>query len=389
MTPLATYRLQFAPAFRFADAAALAPYLASLGVSHVYLAPVCAARPGSSHGYDVVDPTRLNPELGGETGFRAMAAAFRRNGLGLILDIVPNHMGIGGDSNRYWLDVLEWGREGRFVGWFDIDWAAPGLDGRLLLPVLGEAYGLALEGGALELRRDAGGFAVWAHRSHRLPVSPRSYASILRAGGAAYLAEAAEALDGASAYDPRWAALKARIATAPEAGAAAAAFRGNPASLDRLIEAQAWRPAKFTLDRDGLNYRRFFAISDLAAVRVEDPDVFAATQALPLALVEEGIADGLRIDHVDGLRDPKAYLHALREGRRPFWLLVEKILAPDETLPADWGIDGTTGYEAANLLVGLLTDREGAAAIERDWRCFTGGDRVAGGSGARREARGS
>ena len=314
--------------------------------------------------------------------------AFREAGLGLLLDIVPNHMGIGGDSNPLWLDVLEWGRESRFAGWFDIDWAAPGLDGRLLCqcsarPMAWRSRVGRWNYGATSAALRSGRTAATGCRCRRAATA------VSCARGAPRLAEAAEALDGASAHDPRWAALKARIATAPEAGAAAAAFRGNPAWLDRLIAAQAWRPAKFTLDRDGLNYRRFFAISDLAGVRVEDPDVFAATQALPLALVEEGIADGLRIDHVDGLRDPKAYLRALREGRRPFWLLVEKILAPDETLPSDWGVDGTTGYEVANLLVGLLTDRDGAAAIERDWRCFTGGDRVAGGSGARCEARGS
>lgn len=191
-------------------------------------------------------------------------------------------------------------------------------------------------------------------------------------GGCDVLAEAAEELNGASAYDPRWAALKGKIAAAPEAGAAAAAFRGSPARLDRLIEVQAWRPGKFALDRDGLHYREFFAVSDLAGVRVEDPEVFTATQSLPLSLVEEGIADGLRVDHIEGLRDPKAYLHALREGVGRYLLLVEKILAPDETLPADWGVDGTTGYKVANLLIGLVTDQYGAAEMECEWCRFTG-----------------
>lgn len=332
MTPRATYRLQFGPGFGFADAASVAPYLARLGVSHVYLAPVFAARPGSTHGYDVTDPARLNPELGGEAGFHAMAAAFRAEGLGIVLDIVPNHMGIGGDTNAYWLDVLANGPESRFATWFDIDWDAGG--GRVVLPVLREGYGAALDAGALELRPDGAGFAVWAHGTHKLPVRPQDHAAIREAG--------------------------------------VAAFRG--AALDRLIARQHWRAAKFSLERDGLNYRRFFAISDLAGVRIEDAEVFDATQALALRLVGDGVVDGLRVDHIDGLRDPKAYLHRLRAGTaRPFWLLVEKILAEGEALPQDWEADGATGYEVANLLVGLLVDPGGSAAMTGAYAAFTGG----------------
>lgn len=342
MIPRATYRLQFGPGFGFADAAELAPYLAALGVSHVYLAPVFEARPGSTHGYDVTDPSRINPELGGEAGFRAMAAAFRAEGLGLVLDIVPNHMGVG-PTNAFWLDVLAHGPASRYAHWFDIDWQAGG--GRVVLPVLGEGYGAALESGALQLRADdqgtddqaaeSGGFSVWAHDTHRLPVRPEDHAAIREAG--------------------------------------VGAFRG--AALDALIARQHWRPAKFSLERDGLTYRRFFAISDLAGVRVEDADVFAATQALALRLVDEGVADGLRVDHVDGLRDPKQYLLRLREAAgRPFWLLVEKILAEGEALPADWGVDGTTGYEVANLLVGLLVDPDGSEAMSAAYAAFAGGE---------------
>ncbi|MBB5224125.1 (1-_4)-alpha-D-glucan 1-alpha-D-glucosylmutase [Amaricoccus macauensis] len=331
MTPRATYRLQFGPDFGFADAAALAPYLSALGVSHVYLAPVFAARPGSTHGYDVTDPAVLSPELGGEAGFRAMVAAFRTEGLGIVLDIVPNHMGIGGAANHYWLDVLANGPESRFARWFDIDWQACG--GRVILPVLGEGYGAALTSGALDLRADGDGFAVWAHDTHKLPVRSEDTAAIREAG----------------------------VGT----------FRG--AALDALIARQHWRPAKFSLERDGLNYRRFFAISDLAGVRVEDEAVFEATQALALRLVDEGVADGLRIDHIDGLRDPKTYLHRLRRGTsRPFWLLVEKILGQGETLPADWDVDGTTGYEVTNLLVGLLADPAGNDAMTEAYAAFAG-----------------
>lgn len=365
MTPRATYRLQFGPGFGFADAAALAPYLGALGISHAYLAPVFAARPASTHGYDVTDPTTINPELGGEPAFRSMAAAFRAEGIGLLLDIVPNHMGIGGESNAFWLDVLEWGPQSRFAGWFDIDWAAG--DGKVLLPVLGEPMAAALASGALELRADPdGGFSVWAHGTHRLPVTPPTWGRVLRAAGEDALATRTEALDGPC--DPGLEALRRAVAgvEAPEA------FR-DPAALAGLLDAQHWRAAKFSLDRDALNYRRFFAISDLAGLRIEDPAVFEATQRLALDLVGEGVADGLRIDHIDGLRDPKAYLAALRAGAdRPFWLLVEKIVAPDETLPPDWDADGTTGYEVANLLVGLLPDPAGMEAMADALHAFTG-----------------
>lgn len=370
----ATYRLQFTPDFGFPEGAALAPYLARLGISHVYASPIFAARPGSTHGYDVTDPTRVNPELGGEAEFRSMAAAFRAHGLGLILDIVPNHMGVWGDANRFWLDVLAWGPESRHAPLFDIDWHAPhpGLAGRILAPVLGSAYGAALAEGALELRFDAAGFAVWAHGSHRLPVCPRHYSRIL--------GDAAAVPEEAPPDDPRRAAALEQLAAMPDrVDAALAAFRGTPgepaswAPLAGLIARQHWRPAKYSLDSDALNYRRFFTISDLAGVRVEDPAVFDATHGLILALVAEGVADGLRIDHIDGLRDPKGYLHRLRTAcARPVHLLVEKILAHDERLPDDWETEGTTGYEVTNLLAGLMVDPAAAAPLERAYAGFTG-----------------
>lgn len=330
MTPRATYRLQFGPEFGFAEARALAPYLAALGISHVYLAPIFTARPGSTHGYDVTDPTEINPELGGEAGFRTMAEAFRKEGLGLVLDIVPNHMGVG-PTNGYWLDVLANGEASRFAHWFDIDWRAG--DGKVVLPVLGEGYAAALAAGALELRPDGDGFSIWAHGAHRLPIRPEDHKAIVAEGVGAFKGEA----------------------------------------LAALIDRQHWRPAKFSLERDGLNYRRFFAITDLAGVRIEDPDVFSATQRLALDLVDEGVVDGLRVDHIDGLRDPKQYLDRLRAGaQRPFWLLVEKILADGEALPADWPTDGTTGYEVANLLVGLLVDPAGTDAMTAAYAAFAG-----------------
>ena len=384
MTPRATYRLQFTPDFGFDDAAALAPYLARLGVSHVYCSPVFIARPGSRHGYDVTDPTRLNPELGDEAAFRAMAAAFRAEGLGLVLDIVPNHMGVGGETNDYWLDVLAWGPESRYAGWFDIDWesAYPGLRGKLLVPVLSEGYGTVLSSGDLGLRLDGrdGRFAVWAYGSHKLPVCPRHYGRILRAGEHEDLAGMADLLASATPDDPGWARLFERIAReAEELGPAIAAFRGRKGDrgswhrLDALIAGQSWWPARYSLADDAINYRRFFTITELAGLRIEDEAVFEATHGLVLRLLEDGVIEGLRIDHIDGLRDPKAYVARLR-ARSPnlSWLLVEKILALDERLPEGWVVDGTTGYEVANLLVGLLVDPAGTAAMTEAYHDFIG-----------------
>lgn len=383
----ATYRLQFTADFTFADAGEIAPYLARLGISHVYASPIFEARPGSTHGYDVTDPNRLNPELGTEADFRAMIAAVRDAGLGLILDIVPNHMGIGGASNRFWLDVLEWGEASRFASWFDIDWNSdrPGLAGKVLVPFLGAHYGEALAAGALELRFDRveGAFAIWAHGTHKLPVCPRTYGPILRAGG---LDAEADAIEGdAPPEAPHWADLKSRLADRSGIEQALAAFRGREgdlaswASLDALVALQHWRPAKFNLDGDAINYRRFFTISDLAGVRVERQEVFDATHRLALRLLREGAIDGLRIDHIDGLLDPKAYTLRLREAAgRPFHLLVEKIVAPDEELPETWQADGTTGYEVANLLIGLLVDPDATETLSRAYADFTGRDQPPG-----------
>ncbi|TPE47581.1 malto-oligosyltrehalose synthase [Amaricoccus solimangrovi] len=327
--------MQFGPGFGFADAARHAPYLARLGVSHVYCAPIFAARPGSTHGYDVIDPTRINPELGGEDGFRAMAADFRAAGLGLILDIVPNHMGVGTD-NRYWQSVLREGPESPYAGWFDIDWNHPELPGKLLLPILGRCYGAALAAGDLAVKVDAEGPAVWAHETHRLPLR----------------AEDVAALD-----DP----------------AEVARLNADRGALDALIARQHWRVAKFDYDRGVINYRRFFTVSDLAGLRVELPEVFEATHRLILDLVAEGLVDGLRVDHVDGLYDPGDYCRRLRSAvSRPVRIWVEKILGADEPLPADWGTDGTTGYEFANLVDGLLVVPGALGALDDAYSGFVG-----------------
>lgn len=393
--PRATYRLQFNAAFGFRDAAALAPYLSRLGVSHVYASPYLRARSGSSHGYDIVDHASLNPELGTAEDFAAMGAAFDAHGLKQILDFVPNHMGVGGADNPWWLDVLEWGANSTYSGWFDIDWQpeSPSLDGRVLLPVLGEQYGAVLAAGGLRLVFDAaaGTFAVWAYGSHKMPVRPADYRRIL---GARHplLARLGDGFAHLNDWHPhqerRAGELKAELVAAardPEvAGAIDAAvdrFTGREGDLeswsrlDALIRQQHWRPAHFRVAADEINYRRFFNISDLAGIRMEHEELFDHAHALVFDLVAKGVLDGIRIDHIDGLFDPKDYcLRLRRKAPRPIYLVVEKILAPHERLRSDWGTDGTTGYEFANLVTGLLTSPAGEPALDDFHSTFTGDD---------------
>jgi (1->4)-alpha-D-glucan 1-alpha-D-glucosylmutase len=392
--PRATYRLQLSKDFGFADVAALAPYLAELGVSHVYTSPYLRARPGSTHGYDIVSHNELNPELGTRQAFDAMVAAFRQHGLGHILDFVPNHMGVGGADNPMWLDVLEWGPDSEYSGWFDIDWDPERryLHNKLLVPLLGDQYGAVLESGLLVLRFDAeeGSFAVWAYDTHKLPICPLDYQTILGADHPVLerLGDAFGHLSTSRLHIARRAAeLRAELAerVAEDAEVTRAVLRrveafngrtGELASwgaLDRLIKGQFWRPAHFRVAADDINYRRFFDINDLAAIRMELPEVFDQAHELVLRLLEVGAIDGLRIDHIDGLFDPKAYCLRLREkGPRPFYLVVEKILAPHESLREDWPVEGTTGYEFANLVTGLLVDPAGEDALTRIYCDFTG-----------------
>jgi (1->4)-alpha-D-glucan 1-alpha-D-glucosylmutase len=392
--PRATYRLQFHRAFGFRDAAALAPYLARLGVSHIYASPYLKARAGSTHGYDIVDHGQLNPELGTEADFNAMVAAFKANGLGQVLDFVPNHMGVGGSDNAWWLDTLEWGEDSVFAGWFDIDWDPDPryLRGKLLVPFLGEQYGAVLEAGQLQLRfdPDRGDFAVWAYDAHKLPICPLHYARIL---GDAHpdLERLGDAFSGLPAWRPRipqrardlqgelGALVRDRNDVRDAVTAAVARLNGEPGrldtwrDLDALIQDQHWRAAHFRVAADDINYRRFFNINDLAGLRMELPELFEHAHRLVFDLLERGILDGLRIDHVDGLLDPKGYLLRLRaEAPRPIWLIVEKILARHEALRPDWQVDGTTGYEFANLLLGLLVDPDGDAGLTWLYQDFTG-----------------
>lgn len=331
--PRATARLQLHAGFTLDDACAALPYLARLGISHVYASPLLAARPGSVHGYDVIDPTRIDPERGGEPGFERFAAALRSHGLGLILDIVPNHMAASPD-NPWWRDVLTHGRASPHAAVFDIDWDATANPGRVLLPILGRRYGEALRAGDIRLHRDpATGRPVVTIPGHTLPVA----------------AGTVEAIDESI----------------------------GPEALHGILERQHYRLAHWRVAASEINYRRFFDIDDLVAVRVEDPAVFDATHSRILGAVAAGQVQGLRIDHIDGLADPAGYLARLRQAvdavrPGPFTIWVEKILAEGEDLPAGWPVEGTTGYEVANAIHALQVDPAAAGPIRAAYARFTG-----------------
>ena len=382
----ATYRLQFHRGFTFHDATELVPYLSKLGISHVYASPVMEARPGSTHGYDIINHNRLNPELGGEQEFRELVDALHRHRMGLILDIVPNHMAVGGRDNAWWLDVLEWGRDSPFAEYFDINWDAtrPDLKGRVLLPVLGDQYGVVLENGEIELRFDAGegSFSAW-YFEHCLPISPRIYPAILAAGGetlseltcafATLETHPVEARRNAAALKRR---LSERAHEPAVAGVIAMALghyagqKGNSegfGNLHCLLEAQAYRVADWRVAAEEINYRRFFNINHLAGLRVESPEVFERTHRRLGELIRHGDVQGLRVDHIDGLFDPRAYCERLQETFGPLHVLVEKILAHYETLP-DWPVAGTTGYDFTNQVLGLFIDPAGERVMTRLYR---------------------
>ncbi|MBV8507303.1 MAG: malto-oligosyltrehalose synthase, partial [Alphaproteobacteria bacterium] len=392
--PRATYRLQFHKGFGFRDAADLAPYLARLGISHVYASPYLKARPGSTHGYDIVDHGKLNPELGDEPAFRDMVAAFRDSGLGQLLDFVPNHMGVGGSDNPWWLDVLEWGPASEYAGWFDIDWDPDRryLRDKLLVPFLGDQYGAVLESGQLVLRfePETGSFAVWAYDTHKLPICPLHYHRVL-GDEHPELERLGDAFSGLPDWRPRIAhrakdlqselgALARQHSDVQQAvKAALERFNGEPGRLETwrelngLVEDQHWRAAYFRVAADDINYRRFFNINELAGLRMEVPELFEHAHRLAFELLRDGVLDGLRIDHIDGLLDPKGYLLRLREhAPTPFYLVVEKILARHEALREDWPVEGTTGYEFANLVLGLLVDPSGEDGFTRAYTAFTG-----------------
>jgi (1->4)-alpha-D-glucan 1-alpha-D-glucosylmutase len=413
--PRATYRLQFNRHFTFGDATEIVPYLAALGISDLYASPYLRAREGSLHGYDISDHGSLNPDIGLEDEHEALTTALAEHGMGHLLDIVPNHMGIAESGNRWWRDVLENGPSSPYAPFFDIDWRPlkPELRNKVLLPVLGDHFGAVLESGDLRLSYGDGRFQLGYHE-HEFPVAPKS--------GEAILAEALDRLDLATDHPERMELesivralehLPTRHQTDPASSAerrrekvvterrlrilvdespavrsalesALDVFNGDPVDpasfdrLERLLEDQAYRLAFWRVAAEEINYRRFFDINDLAGVRVELPEVFDATHRLILSLVREGKVTGLRIDHPDGLYDPREYLIRLQregahaEGGGPFYVVVEKILTADEELPSDWPVAGTVGYDVLRLLDGVLVPRSAAEPMERVYRRFVG-----------------
>ena len=413
MKPLAaTARLQFHKGFTLSDAEGLVPYFDNLGISHLYASPLLRARAGSTHGYDIVDHNAINPELGGEPALVSLMAALRRHGMGLILDIVPNHMGVGGNDNAWWLDVLEWGRASPYAEYFDIDWDPPdaSLRGRMLAPFLGSPYGDCLAAGELVLRfDDADGRFFVAYHDHRFPIAPKDYASILLTGGGALEGPARLFADlgGRGEMRRRAEASRQELLEPDFARAIAETLRAYDARtpeglelLHRLLERQAYRLSWWRAATDEINWRRFFDVNGLAGVRVEIPEVFEDTHRTVFRLYEQGLIDGVRIDHVDGLASPRDYCRKLRRrldaltekrpeelrGQRAV-LWVEKILFPHERLAGDWMTDGTTGYDFMNDASAVLHDPAGEAPFTQLWTTITGrpGDFEAEAQAARRQ----
>jgi (1->4)-alpha-D-glucan 1-alpha-D-glucosylmutase len=420
--PRATYRLQLNRNFTFNQAKEIVPYLSALGISHCYISPCLKARPGSMHGYDIVDHSSLNPEIGSIEDFDGFVATLHEHNMGLILDIVPNHMGVMGSDNAWWLDVLENGEASTNACFFDIDWRPlkDELHGKVLVPVLHDHYGVVLESGELKLvfHPERGEFDI-SYRNHRFPVNPRVYPRILQHGARKLGAKPGEqdldvlefqslitsfghlparqevSSDGAIERNRDKEIHKRRLAEvcarAPEVAAAIneAVYFINGASADpasfeelhELIKVQAFRLANWRVAADDINYRRFFDTNDLAGLCMENQAVFEATHRLILKFVADGKVDGLRIDHPDGLYDPAQYFERLRHSiavavnnseNESRYVVIEKILTGLERLPAEWPVCGTTGYDFANLVSGLFVDPAAATRFERIYRNFIG-----------------
>jgi (1->4)-alpha-D-glucan 1-alpha-D-glucosylmutase len=417
--PLSTYRLQFNSSFTFQDAAAIVDYLHALGISHCYASSYVKAVPGSAHGYDVADPTRLNPELGDEESYATWIARLRAHGMGHILDIVPNHMGIAGSANPWWQDVLENGANSRYAPVFDIDWTPlkPELVDKVLLPVLGDAYGAVLERQEIQLEYEHGAFRARYHDT-LLPIAPGTYDRILGIDKERLIQDIGESseegieflsiltairhLPSRQSADPEQLAerdrekevVKKRLATLTAHCAriqdhvlgAVRTLNGVHGdartfdALDTLLGAQSYRLAHWRVAGEEINYRRFFDINELAAIRMEDPEVFERVHAFAFDLIKRGCLDGIRIDHVDGLFDPGDYLRRLRSRAqevladspsesRGFYLVVEKILTGNEELP-DWPVEGTTGYDFLVKVNGLFVDERNERAISDVYERF-------------------
>lgn len=394
--PVATYRVQLTPEFGFDEAGAVLPYLSRLGVSHLYTSPCLQAVAGSRSGYDVVNPARVNEELGGESGYQRLARCLEERGLCHMLDIVPNHMAIVGNDNPWWWDVLENGPASFYAPYFDVDWdvSGEGHRDRVLLPVLGDHFGRVLEGGELKVSFADGRFTLRYHE-HAFPAEPSSLAVLLtkvaeRVGDPelGFLADSYAALPRPRAsFGPEVerrhrnrlvlnSLLERRVKAKPEIGEAIAGeleqMNADPERLGQFIEDQNYRLAFWRAADHDLGYRRFFNINDLVGLRVERPEVFHAVHALPLQWVREGLAHALRVDHPDGLLDPGEYMERLRRAAPRAWIVIEKILGWGERLPASWPVDGTTGYDFLNRIDGIFADPEGESALTAFYGAFTG-----------------
>jgi len=374
ITPSATYRLQFRNGMTFERAAQLAPYLARLGISHLYASPIFQAEPGSPHGYDVVDNRVIDASLGGDEGFERMVPAFRSVGIGIILDFVPNHMSAS-PHNPYWRDVLEWGEASDWAQLFDIDWSAP----KLLVPALATSYGHALESGAFGLNFDPhDGGLTFTYGGLKLPLTPPSYANVLARAQGEVFSEWARRFAVTTAQTS--AELKAELAAAAQDDDVFGAIRQalgdvvqDVGALHDLHEMQIWRLTHWRAARETLTYRRFFEIADLVGLKVERPRAFEELHARLGELLNAGTIEGVRLDHIDGLADPKGYLERLQKtfGEfEPLYLVVEKILGADEELRGDWPVAGTTGYEFIRILADLLVDRRGEVEMTRAYAAF-------------------
>lgn len=410
----ATYRLQFNASFTFEHAAAIVDYLDALGVSHCYASSYLAAVPGSTHGYDVVDPTRLNPEIGDEESYARWIDTLRRHGMGHVVDLVPNHMGIANSANPWWQDVLEHGPASQYADVFDIDWhpLKPELENKVLLPILGDLYGAVLERQEIVLEYHEGGFCV-RYGSFQLPIAPNTYDAVLGTDAEALVEALGSGSDEALEFSSilsvirqlpqapgadrnrEQGVIKRRLAElvnrseAVRAHVAAAVTRfngeaGRPRTfdpLDRLLSMQSYRLAHWRVAAEEINYRRFFDINELAATRMEDIRVFERIHALIFDLLARGAIDGIRVDHVDGLYDPGDYLDRLQErareirpdvysADRPLYVVVEKILGADEELPP-WPVQGTTGYDFLAMVNGLFVDPRNEGALNSVYERFT------------------
>jgi (1->4)-alpha-D-glucan 1-alpha-D-glucosylmutase len=416
--PVSTYRLQFNSRFRFSDALQLVPYLHNLGITDLYASPLLQARRGSPHGYDVTDPSHLNPELGTDADFDALVAELKKYDMGLLLDIVPNHMAASSE-NPWWMDLLENGPRSQFASHFDVDWHPPSraLDNRVLLPVLGKPYAEVLEGGELRVTFEAGAFFI-NYFDFKFPVNPRTYAQILEyhsdrlpqngsldpaalqefqglLAGIQQLAASSqdqdidrrqvhEIKDRLNRLYVRFPEIKRFIDRNLRTINGKKGIASSFGLLDRLLARQTYVLAFWQTPNQGINYRRFFTISDLVGVRIGDPLAFEAIHAVPLRLADKGLVTGFRIDHIDGLRDPEGYLRRLQDRTRgtpangeashsedlPFYVVLEKIFSPGEELHPHWPVQGTTGYDFLNALNGLFVDNAGLTELDKSYRDF-------------------